>query len=281
MTAPSFAQLAPEYVADWARMKLLPDRLGAVDKAAKRVADRRGRYEPVTAATRVPWSLIGLFHMREADFDFNGNLANGDPLTARTKHVPAGRPLEGSPPFTWEEAAIDALRYDRLDRVGLWPLEVIAYRSEGYNGFGPRNHGKKSGYLWGGSSIYDGGKYVRDGVWDGGFWDPQLGVLTVLRRMIDLGLAALDVPSLGLPATAPFDPRAIASDRRPEALQKALNRLLAGVPGFVPLVVDGSIGKLTRAAVRLFQARAGLDVDSAAGPLTWVAIDTALGRLGN
>lgn len=274
MSAPSFSTLAPEYAADWARMQIRADSVALAERFARRVAGFRAQYEPVAAATRVPWFLIGLFHMREANFDFTTHLHNGDSLRRRTVQVPAGRPVAGRPPFSWEESAIDALRYDRLDQVGAWPIEVIAYRSEGYNGFGPRFRGRKSGYLWAGSTIYDGGKYVADGKWDPGAWDKQLGVMTVLRRMIELGLVEVSGPSVTISA-------AIARGRTTEDLQEALNRLLAGVPGFVPLGVDGSYGKITRAAVRLFQARAGLDDDGDAGPLTWNAIETALGRLGN
>lgn len=273
MTDTSLAALAPVYAADWARMQVLPKRLAVVDAAARDIAGFRHRYEPVAGATRVPWFVIGLFHMRESSLDFDTHLHNGDPLTARTKHVPAGRPA-GWPPFSWEASAIDALQYDGLDEVGAWPLEVIAYKSEGYNGFGALYRGRKSGYLWAGSNIYDGGKFVEDRKWDPNFRDPQLGVMTVLRRMIELGLAEVSGPSVIVSA-------AIARSRTPEDLQRALNRVLAGTPEFVPLFVDGSIGRHTRAATRLFQVRAGLAADGVAGPLTWEALETAIAALGN
>ena len=272
MSAHSLAVLAPEYAADWARMQVLPERIVAADMAARRIAAVRARYEPVAAETRVPWFVIGMLHLRESDLDFTTHLHNGDSLKHRTVQVPAGRPVYGDPPYSWEESAIDALRYDRLDRVGAWSLEVIALKGEGYNGFGPRNHGRKSGYLWAGSSIYDGGKYVADGKWDPTARDKQLGIMTVLRRLVELGLAEVSGPSVTISLS-------VARGHMPTDLQVALNRLLASTPGFIPLVVDGSPGKHTRAATRLFQARAGLDDDGQAGPLTWDAIETALGRL--
>lgn len=274
MSSYTLAELASEYAADWARMQILPERLRAAELAARRIAAVRSRYEPVTAKTRVPWPVIGVLHLRESDLDFSTHLHNGDSLKRRTVQVPAGRPVDGDPPFSWEESAIDALRYDRLDRVGAWSLEVIALKGEGYNGFGPRNRGRKSGYLWAGSSIYDGGKYVADGKWDPAAWDKQLGIMTVLRRMAELGLAEIPGPSITIALS-------VVKARTPADLQSALNRLLAGKPGFVPLVVDGSIGKHTRAATRLFQIRAGLDDDGVAGPLTWDAVEAALDRLGN
>lgn len=263
--SPSFAALAPEYAADWARMTVLPDRRGEADRMAERIAASGARYEDVESATAVPWFVVGLLHMREASFDFSTHLHNGDPLTDRTVHVPKGRPRYGSAPYSWVESAEDALRFDGLDRVGLWPLEVIAYRCEAYNGFGPRRRGRRSGYLWAGSSIYDGGKFVADGRWDPGVWDRQLGVMTVLRRMIERGFVSIGAPSVAV----------AAAGHGPEDLQRALNRALSGVGNFEPLSVDGSIGRLTRDAVRLFQSRVGLHADGDAGPLTWIALDRA------
>ena len=69
----------------------------------------RARYASVSAQTGVPWWVIGLIHMMEAGQSFRCHLHNGDPLTARTVQVPAGRPKTGQPPFIWEESAADAL----------------------------------------------------------------------------------------------------------------------------------------------------------------------------
>ena len=51
---------------------------------------------------------------------FDAHFHNGDPLTDRTKRVPAGRPKEGDPPFTWEQSAEDAIRSTKLDSVPVW-----------------------------------------------------------------------------------------------------------------------------------------------------------------
>ena len=50
----------------------------------------RGRYERVAEATQVPWHVIALIHNMECSGRFDCHLHNGDPLTRRTKHVPAG-----------------------------------------------------------------------------------------------------------------------------------------------------------------------------------------------
>lgn len=261
----SLAALASEYASDWARMTIPTRIAAAAGKTADRIVAHRAEYSAVEGATRVPWFLTGLFHMRESNLDFGTHLHNGDPLDERTTHVPRGRPLAGEPPFDWTVSAIDALRFDELDRVGSWPLEVIAYRAEGYNGFGPRVRGRKSGYLWAGSSIYDGGKFIKDRVWDAHAWDEQLGVMTVLKVMVARGLVTIGAPSI-----------TIAPPMTDTEIQHALNVVLARTAGWSPLAEDGSFGRQTRAAVRLFQRQHGLHQDGDPGPLTRAALQDAL-----
>lgn len=188
----NFADLRSGYAVDWARMVVDVGRTGDVDRAARRILSVRRRFETVAAATGVPWFVIGLLLLRESDLDFGTHLHNGDSLKRRTTHVPAGRPKQPDPPYSWEESAIDALRYDGLTKIADWTLERVCFQAEAYNGFGPRGHGRRSGYLWAGCNVYDGGKYVEDGVWDPDHRDTQLGVLPVLHRLaeIDEGVAA-------------------------------------------------------------------------------------------
>jgi hypothetical protein len=145
--------------------------------------------------------MIAALHMRESDADFSTHLHNGDPLTGRTYHVPAGRPPTGSPPFTWEESAIDALTMHGLNAVRDWPIERVAYECEKYNGWGYRHHGVPSAYLWSFSNIYGGGKYVADGVWLASAQDQQCGVMPMISRMM-----ALDT-SIGVAAGPAQPPR--------------------------------------------------------------------------
>lgn len=181
-----FNSLAPEYATDWARLDVT--RVTVAEKSAQRILAARRRFETVEAATGVPWYVIGIILLREADLSFSGHLHNGDSLRRRTVHVPAGRlPPPAEPPFTWEESAIDALRFDHVPaRGGDWSPARIAWVLEGYNGFGPRQHGRKSGYLWAGSNIYSAGKYVSDGVWSSDAIDQQIGGMVVLRALVDL-----------------------------------------------------------------------------------------------
>jgi lysozyme family protein len=84
--------------------------------------------------------------------------------------VPAGRPLAGHPPFTWEESAIDALMMLDLHTWRDWSPAGTAYVWEAYNGFGYRlfHPQVNSPYLWSFTTAYGppeskGGKYIGDG----------------------------------------------------------------------------------------------------------------------
>lgn len=116
--------------------------------------------------------------------NFNSHLYNGDPLTGRTVHVPAGYPINGEPPFTWEFAAADALRYEEWDKWHDWTIDGIAYLLEKYNGFGYRHRGVPSPYLWAGSNIYTKGFYVGDGVFDPNAVSKEIGGMTMLKYFI-------------------------------------------------------------------------------------------------
>ena len=94
-----------------------------------------GTYEEIEAETKVPWWFTGLIHGMECSFSLNKHLHNGDSLKARTWQVPAGRPKEGSPPFTFVESACDALSYDHFAGQEDWGLAIVLYRLERYNGF--------------------------------------------------------------------------------------------------------------------------------------------------
>jgi transposase len=75
-----------------------------------KITQNKSRYIYVEGATRVPWFFVGIFHAVERSLNFNTHLHNGDPLTQKTVHVPRGRPVNGDPPFTWEESAIDDMK---------------------------------------------------------------------------------------------------------------------------------------------------------------------------
>lgn len=170
-----------------------PSKAQTVDQIADRIQANKPRYEQVGLALKTPWYLIGVIHNMEASLSFLTHLHNGDPLTARTTHVPANRPREGTPPFRWEESAIDALRMKSFQKWSDWSVPGILYKLEEYNGWGYRMYHPHvlSPYLWSFSNHYISGKYVQDGTWSATAKSQQAGAATILRRMAERHLIAL------------------------------------------------------------------------------------------
>lgn len=184
---PTFEELRGGYAAQWSRMKILPEREATLTATARRLLANRERYQRVSDKTNgIPWFFIAVLHDRESSGDFDTHLHNGDPLTARTRRVPAGRPAKGSPPFTWEESAIDALTMKGFHLIKDWSVERMAFSGEGYNGFGYRNRGVPSAYLWSFSDMYRGGKFVADRVWSASAIDKQAGIMPLMRMLANL-----------------------------------------------------------------------------------------------
>lgn len=244
--------LRDEYASLFGTCVVRPERQAQVDAAVARLLDARARYEAVSARTTVPWAVIGVIHMLEASGRFTRHLHNGDPLTARTIHVPAGRPREGTPPFTWEESAADALTLMRLHQQRDWSLPRTLFTLEGYNGWGYRRHHPEvlSPYLWGMSAHYRAGKYVADGRWSPSAVSSQCGCAVLLRRLSELGAVqwdeapapAREAPLVRYSATRPSDPL-------DEARASHLQRWLNAFPGIF-LRVDGVAGPRTSDAFR-------------------------------
>lgn len=168
---------------------------GAVKWAADRAQRNFARYEAVSEQTGVPAGVIAVLHCLEASFDFGSHLHNGDPLTARTVQVPAGRPARGTPPFTWEESAFDALQYDGALAVKGWSIADTLHFLEGFNGWGYRTGAgrattppMRSPYLWSMTNHYQRGKYIRDGIWDSNAVSAQVGACALLIAMKQRGL---------------------------------------------------------------------------------------------
>lgn len=144
----------------------------------------KARYQAVTNVTKVPWYVIAVIHSLEADLDFNCHLANGDSLSAKTIHVPSGLPRKGKPPFSWEDAAIAAIQYDKLDKITEWDIPTVLEQLEDYNGWGYISHGINSPYLWSKTNHYTCGKYIADGVWDSKAVSSQIGAACLLKSLL-------------------------------------------------------------------------------------------------
>jgi len=158
----------------------------------KRITEGRARYEGVAAtlANGIPWWFIGITHFMEAGLfypkHFNFHLHCGDPLTARTVHVPAGRPkadpIAGKgKPYTWEESALDALTYMGYNKVKDWSIENCLVLFEKFNGMGYKKRGVPNPYLWSYTTEYSKGKYVLDGKYDPNKVSKQPGTAAIMK----------------------------------------------------------------------------------------------------
>lgn len=193
-----YEELADEYVAffvgaDFASAEAERTVAGFAAKAL----DYRERYEKVAEPLGIPWWFVAGVHMLESSFNFATHLHNGDPLTKRTSRVPAGRPKSGSPPFSWEESAQDALSRLDLDKQKDWSLPRALFRWERYNGFGYRRHRVPTPYLWSLSTIYQRGKYVADGVFSASAVSKQCGAATLLKYLHQKGHVVLHLDRVG------------------------------------------------------------------------------------
>lgn len=158
-----------------------------INAAAIKMLSNRARYESVQQETQIPWYFIGCIHLLESSCNFKTHLHNGDPLTARTIHVPVGFPRYGTPPFSWEESAMDALSIF-ADTKGFKSLGFQFHELERYNGFGYRKKGIYTPYLWSGSNHYTAGKFMSDGHYDPIAKSSQVGAACIYRYLEDRGI---------------------------------------------------------------------------------------------
>lgn len=281
-----FVELAPEYEHDLAVLQVTKPK--EVDRASDKllVFVRQGRYAEVSEQLGIPQIFIAASFERESGSDFGCSPAQGDPWNRVSTHVPRGL----GPYSDWKASAISAYKIDRLDQVGAanWTWARFCYESEAFNGFGPRNHGKNSGYPWAGTNIYTNGKYVADSVWDPNAVDTQLGTVPIAVAMVHK-MPALDLPgwpgavagAIPSPLSVPAGVGGLLPARGAltgtQWLQDSLNKLM--LPTGDHLIVDGNYGRHTSAAVRTFQAFVGITADGLIGDETCAAIDAALIKL--
>ena len=177
-------KLRKEYQDLFASCVVNPDKQSAVNVIKDKIVANRQRYEQVGQATKVPWYVVATIHSLEGSLSFKTHLHNGDPLTAKTVHVPKGRP-PGTPPFKWEDSAIDALQFDNMTGVAKWTLPVILFKLEGFNGFGYRTRHPEvlTPYLWSFTNHYQKGKFVADGKFDPNAISKQYGGAAILKAL--------------------------------------------------------------------------------------------------
>ena len=196
-----FASMRAGYENLWAKAKVLPQHELTLKSICDQFIANRVRYEAVEKTTGVPWWWIACVHMRESSCNFYTHLANGDPLDHKTVHVPAGR----GPFATWEDGAIDALRYMGLHLVTDWSLPAALYQFERYNGWGYVSKGINSPYVWSFTDLYRAGKYVGDNDFSASAIDPQPGCAAMLNILLSL-VPNLVAQVITMPTTAPAAP---------------------------------------------------------------------------
>ena len=180
-----FADLRAEYERCYSKCSARPECRATVGYYVRRLRAGQQNYELVQSALGIPWGFVGVIHAMECGFNFSCHLHNGDPLTARTAHVPKGRPVGAEPPFTWLQSAVDALQLRKLDEVTDWSVPHLLYLLESYNGFGYRPHGVPTPYLWSFSNLYSQGKFTQDGGFDPDAVSRQCGAALMLKDVLN------------------------------------------------------------------------------------------------
>ncbi|MFP3867731.1 MAG: hypothetical protein ACLFUU_06180 [Desulfobacteraceae bacterium] len=251
-------RLTPELIEEYRRLFdtciIREEKLSQVEAVLDKIQQNQNRYRAVGEPLGIPWYFIAVIHSMESSLNFNRHLHNGDPLSNRTMHVPAGRPQHGNPPFTWEESAADALCLKGLHNWQDWSLPALLYRLEEYNGWGYRLYHPHvlSPYLWSYANHYTSGKYVADGRWSETAVSEQIGAAVCLRRLAELGaIELLDIPAPILPPEPVKEAKSLLcySESEPSAIVGELQIFLNTVPG-IYVRVDCYPGPKTSEAFR-------------------------------
>lgn len=208
-------------------MTINPARDAEFASIVRRMLAGMSRYKAVERMTGVPAAFIAVTHIRESSGNFNTYLGNGEPLNRVTRLVPKGR----GPFATWEDGAVDALTLQGLAGRKDWTIPFLIFALEGYNGFGYRNKGIRSPYLWGGTNLQEPGKYVRDGVFDPNVMDTQPGAVALLQLLFtaDPSLAVPLWDGDPVPTPAPTPPAIPAPSTEPGPLERLIQFILSVV----------------------------------------------------
>lgn len=266
-----------------------PDRERELELVVDRtLLPQKQLYQRVESLVHMPAAVLMALSMREMSGNTHCYLGNGQTLKHRTTIVPLNRgPFLQEYPEDFVAGCLDSLHLDGLDQVwkavGGWSRSRFCYESEGWNGWGYRARGIPSPYVFGATTVQRPGKFPRDHVFDANMWDPQLGTLAIVEEIFKQD------PSLQFFDAAPrVDGAVVQIDLHVEPhpviitnatwIQVALNKLRPiGTPA---LLVDGNIGRGTRAAVTSYQKRHRLVPDGMPGPKTVASLKQSLAEAG-
>jgi len=143
------------------------------------------QYKAVEGETGIPWVFTALIHEMECDCSFDRQILNGQRLDEMTTIVPKGH----GPWKFWHTAAIEGLQnYVTVDH---WDVGVMGYHLERHNGFGYRNNGLLSPYLFSGCQWgVDLGLYGSDGEYSPILRSKQAGAYVILHKLMEKGIYA-------------------------------------------------------------------------------------------
>lgn len=174
--------LKDEYQSLWDKMVINTD--NDVPYCVKLILRGEDRYKAIVNNTAIPWQFVGICHLMEGSCNFSKHIHNGDSLKDRTVQVPKGRPIEGNPPFTFEDSCKDWIELMGYDKINEWSVPQMLFLFESNNGFGYRKWKVNSPYLWSQTNNYISGKYVADGKFDENAVSKQTGCAPILKRLL-------------------------------------------------------------------------------------------------
>ncbi len=185
MSVPSFESVKGVYQKLWDELVPTAEHMPELEKIAQRALDHKPAYQAVAQTvwgTPDYWYVVALIDQMEGGGGAATYLGNGQPLSRVTTEVPAGR----GPFANFHDGAVDALRYDGLDKIHDWSAASTGYQLEGYNGWGYLSKPITSPYIASWSNKYTKGKYVADHVYDPEAVSQQPGALTILKVLATL-----------------------------------------------------------------------------------------------
>lgn len=175
-----------------------PSELNATQKAdlakfQKNYAQNIDRYQAVSKEVNMPSEWIAAIHWRESTGNFGTYLHQGDPLGKPAVNVPNNIPTFQKD--EWDKAAAHALNMKKkcreelgIDKDTKDRAKLAAY-SEQYNGLGYSHyHNQNSPYVYSGLDSYSVGKYTSDGSFSGTAVDQQLGTVTLVDSITNVGM---------------------------------------------------------------------------------------------
>lgn len=190
----------PEMDRLWSTMHIVRD-AAELQRVEMKIRNNQAVYQKVQDATQVPWQMVAVIHLREAGEQdigrWKGVLHNGENIVGtgrKTRLVPKGR----GPFSTWQEAAVDALKLEGLTGRSNWTPGAMLAALEPFNGYGYRNKGLRSPYIWASTNHQQSGKYTSDGVFNPNVVDTQVGCAAQLKYL-GVGQKPVSVPKAPSP----------------------------------------------------------------------------------